>query len=73
MPTPAQKAAQDVYRHEGAKVANVPVVIDSQAAGIHAHRVVHGRGKLFHLVRKRVVETKGQWTILAKQLLATSR
>src|SRR5205085_5233825 len=63
----AQKAAQDVNGHEAAKIADVAVIIDSKAAGIHADRVVHGRRKLFRLVRKRGVETEGQCLILAKE------
>jgi hypothetical protein len=42
------------------------VVIHGRATGIHAHRIVHGGCELLHLTGERVVESKRQTEIVAK-------
>ena len=58
-PPPAhvlQRAAQHVQADEGAEVADVPAVVDREAAGVHAHRVAHRRDKRLFLAREGVVK-----------------
>ena len=54
-----QEPAQQIDGDECAEVANMPVIVDGRAAGIHAHFRVAEGAKLFHLRRHRVEKTKG--------------
>ena len=45
-----QEPAQDIHGHEGAEVADMAVVIDGEAAGIHADCVVLRGRKFFDLI-----------------------
>ena len=62
----AQEAAQNIHSDEGAEVADMAVVVDGGAAGVHADGIVRGRSELFHLAGERVVETEGKTEIVAK-------
>ena len=62
----AQEAPQDIHGDKGAEVADVAVVVDRGAAGVHANVIVRGRSEFFHLAGKRVVKAKRQTEIVAK-------
>ena len=62
----AQKTTQDIDCDKRTEVADMAVVIDGRAAGIHANGIVRGRGKLFHFAGERVVESERQTEIVAK-------
>ncbi len=51
-----QKAPQNVYRHKGAKVADVTVVVNRGSTGVHANFIALQRVELFDLAGQRVVE-----------------
>ena len=63
----AQEAPQDILGNKGAEVADVAVIVNRWAAGIHADGIVRFRRKLFYLARKRVVKMQGQTVIVAKE------
>jgi hypothetical protein len=52
----AKKTAENVHRHKCPKIADVPIVIDGRAAGVHPDGIVRGGGKLLNLAGQRVVE-----------------
>ncbi len=54
-----QPAAQNVLESEGPQVADVGVIVDRGAAGVHAHGIAFERLKRLHLLGESVVETKG--------------
>ena len=54
-----QPAAQDVLERERPQVADVDVVVNRRAAGVHAHDVVVQGGEGLHLLGEGVVETQG--------------
>ena len=51
-------AAQDVLEGEGAEIADVGVVVDGGAAGVHADGVVVGGSEFLDLLRERVIEAQ---------------
>ena len=55
----AQVTAQDVHRDKGAKISDVPVVINRGPARIHANLVALQRAELFDLAGQRVVKAQG--------------
>ena len=56
-----QKAAQDVLEDESAVVADVGVVVDGGAAGVHGDFAGFLRDEGFGFVGERVVETDFHW------------
>src|SRR5262249_29150804 len=59
-----QETPQNIHGHEGAEVADVPVVVNRGPAVIHADSVSLRWFELLHLTGERVVELKRQSPIL---------
>src|SRR5207248_591432 len=52
-----QPAAKNVVEGEGAEISDMGETVDGWSARVHAHGVVPGGGKLFHLVRQSIGKT----------------
>ncbi len=54
----AKEAIEKIDGDKGAEVADVAVVVDGRAAGIHANAVIVERMEVFDLSRKSVIEAQ---------------